>query len=74
MNHHQVRDFPGRKRPNLIQLAKKFRAVRRGNMDGFKRREAGFNQQLDFAEIAGILGATEGAVKRTSPSLTAALP
>ena len=44
MNHHQIRDFPGRERSDFIQLAKKFRAIRRGDVDGLDNGQ--FNRRF----------------------------
>src|SRR5713226_3657216 len=51
-NHNQLRDFPRRERSPLVELAEKFRTIRRGDMDGLERRETCFHEQLHFALVA----------------------
>src|SRR5437899_1045178 len=52
MNHHEICDPPRSKRSDSIQPAKKFRAVRRSDVDGLERRETRFYEQLHFALVA----------------------
>src|SRR2546425_683111 len=51
-NHNQIRDFPRRERSHLVELAEKFRTIRRGDVDSLERRETCFHEQLHFALVA----------------------
>src|ERR1700733_14424992 len=51
-DYHQVRLFPGRDRPDAVQLPQILSSVKRCNVNRFNRRESRFNQQLKFALIA----------------------
>src|SRR3989441_2033141 len=52
MDHHKIRRLARCERADALQLAEELSAVRRGDVNGLDGREAGINQQLDFALVA----------------------
>src|SRR5215210_2084581 len=51
-HHHQVSLLPDGDGADMRLLTKKPGTVEGGDLDRFHWREAGFNQQLDFAQVA----------------------
>ena len=46
-----ISDLANGKGPDFVELAQEFRAVRRGDVDGFHRSKASLHEQFDFALI-----------------------